>query len=769
MIQKIIRIKNVGLFANASPPVELKPTTLLYAENGRGKSTLSSMLRACALNDAGRVNAKKTLDTSEPPEIELLVKQGSSKNPVTFNSGAWSSSYPDIVVFDSEFVDQNVYSGFEVRTDQRQSLLGFALGDDAVQLKDIISTLTKDIEVATKNRSDAEKRLSGYTSTFNLKDFIALKPVENIEIKIGDLRGRIEAAKRSEKLLQRQNPAPLPLIDFDLDAVIGLLERNLGDLEKQAESAVKMHLGMHEHPGLEDWVSSGQVYIDNETCPFCGQSLTGISLIGAYRSYFNQEYQNIKTEVAATSDTVRTQLGNELIVSRQRLVETNNARIDAWRDQISLTAPGFEMQEITQRLRTLQQLLLKLVEAKQAQPLEQIGTAIEFSACREELGTLNSQIVGYNQAIAETIAQIGIYRDQLSSDNIAELQTTLKQLETRQKRFSPEVIELIAAYQSAEAQRKALDKQKTQIREKLDGLMQATLAKYQVRVNELLECFGAEFYIEKFKHNYKGSGEPRSEYGLSVRGKSVKLGSRDDMASAHSFGSALSEADKRTLAFAFFYARLERNKRLQDCVVVLDDPVSSLDSNRRLESIRLIADLVPKCRQLIVLSHDAYFIRDLRDKISADHQSPEQMTLYRIHRTINKYSAVGECDIDELCASDYYRNHALVASFVNGSFTGDIRDVARAIRPMLEGCYHRRYPGVIRRKNGMFGQVIDEIENAKARNRLINLQSRLQELSAVNGYASNFHHDTNPNASRVIINDSELLQWAKRALDLIYK
>lgn len=768
MIHKVLRIKNIGLFANVSTPIEFKPTTLFYAENGRGKSTLSSMLRACALSDAGRVNAKQTLDIPESPEIQLLFKQGASNKTVAFRSGAWTTPYPDIVVFDSEFVEQNVYSGFEVRTDQRQSLLGFALGDDAVQLKNAISALTKDIEGATKNRSDAEKQLSGYTGSFTLKEFIAFTPIEDIDVKISDLQGRIEAAKRAATLLQRQNPAPLPPIDFDLDAVIRLLERNLGDLEKQAESAVKTHLGMHEQSEFESWVNRGQVYIDNQTCPFCGQSLVGISLIGAYQSYFNQEYQNTKAEIAVAGNSFREKFGNELIVSLQRLVETNGARIDAWKDQISLITPSIEMQEITQSFSSLQQRVLEFLEAKQAQPLERVGTDVDFAALREVLASINDQIAEYNRAIAKVVEKIESYRTQLGSADLVQLQTNLKQLETRQKRFLPTVRLLISMYQSAETQRKDLDAQKTKIREELDGLMQKTLASYQSRVNELLECFGAEFRIENFKHNYKGSGEPRSDYGLSVRDRSVKLGSRDDMATAHSFGSALSEADKRTLAFAFFYARLERNQRLQDQVVVLDDPVSSLDSNRRLESIRLIADLAAKCRQLIVLSHDAYFIRDIRDKIVTDHQHPEQMTLYRIHRTTNKYSEIGECDIDELCASDYYRDHTLVAKFVDGAFTGSNRDVARAIRPMLEGYYHRRYPGMLRKRT-MFGKIIDDIEAARAPNPLVNLQPELEELRAVNEYASRFHHDTNPDASHVIVSDNELLRWAKRALDLIYK
>ncbi|MFO1375608.1 MAG: hypothetical protein U1F14_01200 [Steroidobacteraceae bacterium] len=85
--------------------------------------------------------------------------------------------------------------------------------------------------------------------------------------------------------------------------------------------------------------------------------------------------------------------------------------------------------------------------------------------------------------------------------------------------------------------------------------MQATLSEYQVAINHLLNSFGAEFAIEQLKPTYVGStGEPRTEFGLRIRNKSVKLGSRSDLASGHGFASTLSEADKRTLAFAFFVA-----------------------------------------------------------------------------------------------------------------------------------------------------------------------------------------------------------------------
>ena len=49
MLKKIINIKNTGLFKDAScTSPAFDQATLIYAENGRGKSTLASILRSCA-------------------------------------------------------------------------------------------------------------------------------------------------------------------------------------------------------------------------------------------------------------------------------------------------------------------------------------------------------------------------------------------------------------------------------------------------------------------------------------------------------------------------------------------------------------------------------------------------------------------------------------------------------------------------------------------------------------------------------------------------
>ena len=175
MISKILKLQNVGLLQDAtqSGAIALGQVTAIYADNGRGKSTLAAVLRACQLGDSGRLNARKTIDATNAPEVEFLLPTGSH---IEFTRNAWTATLPDIVVFDSEFVEQNVYSGFEVRADQRQSLLEFALGNQTVKLKQQIDLLTQDIDTRTRKRTSAEKTLTGFASPYNVAQFIALQP-----------------------------------------------------------------------------------------------------------------------------------------------------------------------------------------------------------------------------------------------------------------------------------------------------------------------------------------------------------------------------------------------------------------------------------------------------------------------------------------------------------------------------------------------------------------------------------------------------------------
>lgn len=767
MINKILKIQNVGLMQDAtkSGPVSLGKVTAIYADNGRGKSTLATVLRACQLGDAGRVNARKTIDATNAPEVKFLLGNGSQ---VEFTKNAWTATLPDLVVFDSEFVEQNVYSGFEVRADQRQSLLEFALGNQTVQLKKQIDQLTKDIAKQTGTKSQAEKTLTGFAPPYALAQFIALQPVANAQQQIDALQKRIEAAKNAAQLAGRKDPAQLAAIQFDVTGVFTVLKTQIQDVEEAAEAVVKAHLAKHNSEDFEDWVSRGQNYLDGTDCPFCGQILSGLELVTAYRSHFNKAYADLKRQVAGLESQITSGLADSKIEAAVAAVATNTARIEAWKDQLNLTAATLDGAALAAAMKTMREQLLALVELKLRNPLELVGTQADSDAAAASLAVISQALTAYNSEVQELAATIGAFKNKLAAEDATTLKTEVRKLEAALNRQSPTVLTGIIEYQAAEAERNRLDGDKTTARQQLDALMQATLQQYQTSINDLLTKFGAEFTIEQLKPTYLGGGEPRTEYGLSMRSKSVKLGSRADITTGCSFATTLSEADKRTLAFAFFVARLNSEPNLTGKLVVLDDPVSSLDRNRRHQSIRQIASLAGDCGQLLVLSHDAYFVRELRERLAGRKSAPIEPTILSLKRVQNSYSAFAPCDIDDVCSSDYYRHHRLVADYVDGKSTTNSRDVAKAIRPLLEGYYHRRFPGKIPRKL-MFGQVVALAAQAHPGDPLAYLQPTLKEMGEVNDYAGQFHHDTNPGDETVPVVDTELLGFAKRALKLVYQ
>ncbi len=767
MIRKILKLKNIGLLQDATQggAVDIPKVCGVYADNGRGKSTFAAVMRACGLGDGSRLNARRTIDSLGSPEVAFLLPSGSQ---IEYKGNAWSGTSPDIVVFDSEFVEQNVYSGFEVRADQRQALLEFALGDQMVQLKQQVDQLTRDIDTQTRARSQAEKELSAYSAPYSIQQFVALLAVPDAQQQIDALQKRIEAAKNIQQIATRQLPVAVQSIQMDLQPIFDVLRRQLHDVEQSAEALVKAHLAKHIEQGFEDWVGTGQAYLTGTECPFCAQAIEGLDLIKAYRSHFNKAYNDLKQDLAAHTRKVDVVLSDSKADQLRAAAETNTARIEAWKDQIDLSVPVLAIDGLLTTLKQARESIHSLLARKHAAPLDVVGGAAEFGAVTAEVDAVQKIVAAYNADVSAVAAKITSYKQGLAGESVVSLQAEIKKLEAAQRRQQAAAMTAVVEFQASEVERKRLQLEKEKARTAIDVLMTTTLQQYQIDINTLLSTFGAEFSIEQLKHTSVGSGEPRTEYAISVRNKTVKLGSRVDLATTPNFATTLSESDKRTLAFAFFLARIKSDPNIANTVVVLDDPMSSLDRNRRFQSVQLIAGLAAQCQQLIVLSHDPYFVRELREYLAAVKPAPIPLGVVAIKRVQNGYSAFGVCDIDDICSSDYYRHHQLVSDYVDGKSTVNIREVAKAVRPLLEGYYHRRFPRRIPRKL-LFGQIIDLVARAHAGDPLAHLQPLLRELREVNSYAGQFHHDTNSDYETAPVVDGQLLPFAKRALKLIYQ
>ena len=126
MLTRIPLLRNVGRFDSASCPGQLRRLLLLYAENGRGKTTLASILRSASTSDPAIIAERGRLGTANLPHI--VIETASPPSPVMFQHGAWSRPVPEITVFDDIFVDENVCSGLLVESEHRQNLHELILG-----------------------------------------------------------------------------------------------------------------------------------------------------------------------------------------------------------------------------------------------------------------------------------------------------------------------------------------------------------------------------------------------------------------------------------------------------------------------------------------------------------------------------------------------------------------------------------------------------------------------------------------------------------------
>ncbi len=218
-------------------------------------------------------------------------------------------------------------------------------------------------------------------------------------------------------------------------------------------------------------------------------------------------------------------------------------------------------------------------------------------------------------------------------------------------------------------------------------------------------------------------------------------------------------ATEARLLLRFFFASLEHDPKKSAKVVVLDDPVSSLDEHRTLATVQEVRALAQHVGQVIVLSHSKPFLARIWQH--ADQKSTVAIEVTR--DSVGSKIVLWNVNDDSVTAQD--RRHERLREYKAAS-SGNPRDVAQSIRPVLE-CYLRVtcpadfQPGTLL---GPFRQLAKA--RAAAGKPVLN-GVKLTELEQLTEYANRFHHDTNPAWDTASINDTELLGFVGRALALV--
>lgn len=230
-----------------------------------------------------------------------------------------------------------------------------------------------------------------------------------------------------------------------------------------------------------------------------------------------------------------------------------------------------------------------------------------------------------------------------------------------------------------------------------------------------------------------------------------------------SFKYTLSEGDKSALAFSFFLAKLAFSK-IEDKIIVFDDPISSFDYARKNSTINQLVKLSKQCKQLIVLTHDINFAKDLANRIGLGRAKN-----LKICRQ-GSFNVIISHDIEKETLSGVFKDIEVLNDFLAIGATTELekREVIRCIRPILEGILRIKFFRDIK-FNEWLGDVIRKINESNTSDRLYRLKPYIEEIIEINDYSKGFHHSDPTSIWGDRISDEELRIYVNRTLNLIDK
>lgn len=767
MLIAIKNINNVGRFVKftSNPDIVFKKINLIYAENGRGKTTIANILRSLATGETKHILERVTVGKIESPEIIVQLDNKECK----FSSNAWDTLHPDIEVFDATFVNENIHSGYTVDVEHKRRLYRFIIGKDGVSLSSKIDDIDNQIRDINTNIKDIEGDLTAAVGgKIPFMDFVNMEEITDISMMIQDKKKELEIVKDKNRVLNQKLLEILSLPSFPESGLHDILSMTIETVLANAAESVQKHINQCMDNKGENWLKQGMGYVKDESCPFCGQSLVSNVLFTAYNGYFSEAYEALKQKILEYRTDIEKVFSKTSIRAFVAIITSNKTLSEFWSDYISDPNPQISETNLQHIWDHLCDELASILLTKQQAILDRInipqGLRGAIDAYTDILVTsknYNNEIEKYNDAIKKQKAFT-------NSSDLAKLQEELERLELTQKRYESYYVDLCQNYNNTKQEKLSLEDQKQQAKAALEKYTSTTIQENENALNTYLEKFLTSFRIKQRRTKYTG-GKPSSDYVIFINNQELSIGDTN-VENKPSFKTLLSEGDKNTLAFSFFMARLEMMapNNLSNKIIVIDDPISSLDKHRRKKTSYAIVELAQKVKQVIILSHDDSFLKNYWDEFKS-HEKPVSLCLARVRHNENELQI---WDIEIANQTEYFKNYSRLDEYYkNGTVGGEVelRDIARCIRPCIEGYYKTRFPNQMKTSQSLGKQLIEGIDHAKPDNPLSYLKKHLSIIREINNFSKRYHHDENPGYITEPISDIELKDIVGKAMRLIHE
>ncbi|MGN8406028.1 ATP-binding protein [Helicobacter pylori] len=591
-----ISLKKVATFdENGASFENLKSINFIYGANGSGKTTTSSFLKNIAENEIEDkfANSEIAWYNNESLKIEVYNKQfkeeqlRNSQVKGIFTLGKKTNENLEKIESKKESINKE-----NEKKIKNEASLQVLTQKKEKEEKDFTDSCWKNLY--KKNEEEFKEILEGFKRKEKFKGKI-LKEFENDKHNQSEIVG-LEKLKEKIEIVFSKNQTELALLECDLTDFDFIENHSIWEQEIVGSGDVAI-ADLIKKLSNEDWVAQGREYVkDNSICPFCQKETITEEFKKQLESYFDTSYQ----ESTDTIKKMKEDYTNKTAEALERLdkivkTEQNNS-------QTKLDTEN--LKRIIETLRSKingnqQKMIDKSKEMSRNFKLD--SNKNEIGAVRDLIKKANEQIANYNEMIKDIEKQKKSCKEQTWKFLINEFKSDIQEynkkycgLEKGINNLEKEISENQEKVKKLENEIKELEKNMVSIKPTVN------------EINTLLKGYG-------FTNFSLACTEDEKFYRIQ----------RED---GQLVGETLSEGEVTFITFLYYYhlakGSLKENDISKNKVLVIDDPISSLDSNILFMVSVLVKDLVKdlmketmeeetNIKQIIILTHNTYFYKEI--------------------------------------------------------------------------------------------------------------------------------------------------------------
>ncbi|GAA8399074.1 AAA family ATPase [Helicobacter pylori] len=623
MAINIKKIKSFKAFCglDAIEMGEFKDYNVIFGNNGCGKTSLTRAFELLIPKNK-HIEKYRTISTAESPSIEFKCKDKSYK--IEPNSNIKEPSFK-VEIYNSDFLHNNApfnsEFGLKKLDDGVIILEGSVLGEETKEINQL-----KDFKEKVEKR---QKKIKGENSaeTLSTKQESAIKKCDEeiekirkevtsktIQITLDKIKINNICEVSKDKFKVQEDALTNLKKDFDelgeaMKKFNGLKEMELPkdyqtirdelkslfsfDIDKEAgqvSEEIKEHISKVGREFIEKGIELQKKMPDN-ACPFCTQKITN-NIIQAYTSYFNKRIEQFNQDSLEVSGTLKKILEQWNIKEILQSFE----RFKPFIEDFSTNKESLE--NALEQTKVLLEKLQKEVGKK-----EGVENKEKFQETDKKLSENYKKL---QQCVDETRNILNQKKEQ--EKKLEKLKTELK--EARIKKAKHDSYDWQKSKEEAE--------RKLSVLERGHKRLNCLLEKIDKKLKELYDQKRPD--IETINNYLKALNLPK--YSLD---KGYRIVLNSDALENSEAKIILSDGEKTTLVFAYFLARLKlfyKKEDLKNLVVVIDDPISSLDEQRIYNTTCLVAKINQELAreklsnekdraQVFVLTHNHTFMARL--------------------------------------------------------------------------------------------------------------------------------------------------------------